>query len=65
MGLKANVVFKGSVQRKIRWVESGVFLQVWASHRGTGYYFVDLGGLNLIYLLFLFLVSTAQIIGEF
>ncbi len=56
---------KGSVQRKLRWVENGVIRRVLASHRGAGYYFVDLGGLHLVYPLFPFPVSTAQIIGEF
>jgi hypothetical protein len=31
----------------------------------AGYYFVNLGGLHLVYALFPFPVSTAQIIGEF
>ncbi len=56
---------KSSVQRKLRWVENGVIRWVWASHGGAGHYFVDLGGLHLVYALFLFPVSTAQIIGEF
>ncbi len=29
--------FKGSVQRKLRWVENGVIRRVWASHRGAGH----------------------------
>ncbi len=55
-----KIVFKGSVQRKLqRWVENGVIRWVWASHRGAGYYFVDLDGLHLVYAFFPFLVSTA------
>jgi hypothetical protein len=40
-------LLKGSVQRKLRWVENGVIRRVWASYRGAGYYFVILGGLRL------------------
>jgi hypothetical protein len=32
--------FKGSVQRKLRWVETGVNRWVWASDRGAGHYFI-------------------------
>jgi hypothetical protein len=56
---------KGSVQLKLRWVENGVIRRVWASYRGSGYYFVVLGGLHLVFTLFPFPVSTAQIISEF
>jgi hypothetical protein len=55
----------GSIQRKLRWVEIGVFRWVWASHHGAGYYFVNLGGLHLVFAFFPFLVSAAQIICEF
>ncbi len=48
------LLLKGSVQRKLRWVESGVFLWVWASYCGAGCYFVDLGGLHLVYNFFPF-----------
>jgi hypothetical protein len=43
----------------------GVIRRVYASHRGAGYFFVDLGGLHLVYALFPFQVSTAQSVGEF
>ncbi len=56
---------KGNVQRKLRWVESGIILRVWASHRGAGYFFVVLSGLHLVFTLFPFPVSTAKIMGEF
>ncbi len=56
---------KGSIQGKLRWVENGVFRWVWALHRGAGYYFVDLGGLHLVYAFSPFPVSMAQSIGEF
>jgi hypothetical protein len=55
----------GSVQRKLRWVKNDIIRWVWDSHRGTGYYFVHLGGLHLVYAFFPIPVSTAQIIGEF
>jgi hypothetical protein len=60
-----DFVFKGNVKRKLRWVENGVIRRVWALHRGAGHYFVDLGGLHLVYAIFLFPVSTARIIVEF
>jgi hypothetical protein len=56
--------FKGSVQYKLRWVKNGDIWRVWAWYRGAGYYFVVLGGLRLVFTLFPFPVSTAQIIGE-
>jgi hypothetical protein len=58
-------MIKGSVQQKVRWVKNVVIQEVWASHCGAGYYFVDLGGFHLVYAFFLFPVSMAQIIGEF
>jgi hypothetical protein len=36
-----------------------------ASYCGAGYYFVDLGGLYLVYAFFPFPVIMAQIIGDF
>ncbi len=64
---KKNVFtfFTGSVQRKLRWDENGVIQRVWASHRGAEYYFVDLGGLHLVFAFFPLPVSTSRIIGEF
>jgi hypothetical protein len=62
--LGCNFSIKGSVQQKLKWVKSGVFLLVWASYFGAGCYFVVLGGLHLVYTFFPFPVSMAQIIGE-
>ncbi len=62
---RKNKKLKGSVQRKLRWVENGVIRWVWAPHCGTEYYFVNLGGLHLVYDFFPLPVSTARIIGEF
>ncbi len=56
---------KGSVQRKLRWVENCVNRCVWAWDCGTGHFYVLLLDLNLVFTIFLFLVSTAQFIGEF
>jgi hypothetical protein len=39
---------------KLRWVESGVIRQVWASYCGPGHYFVVLGGLHLVFTFFPF-----------
>ncbi len=57
-------VFKGSVQRKLRWVENGVNRSVGASDCGAGRSFVFLFGFHLGFAIFPFPVSTAQIIGE-
>jgi hypothetical protein len=35
-----SILFKGSVQRKLRGVETGVNRWVWASDRGAGHYFI-------------------------
>jgi hypothetical protein len=56
---------KGSVQRKLRWVENGVNRSVGASDCGAGHSFVVLFGFHLDFAIFPFPVSTAQIIGEF
>ncbi len=56
---------KGSVQRKLRWVENGVNRSVGASNCGAGHSFVVLFGFHLDFAIFPFPVSTAQIIGEF
>ncbi len=57
--------FKGSVQRKLRWVENGVNRSVGASDCGAGRSFVVLFRFHLGLAIFPFPVSTAQIIGEF
>jgi hypothetical protein len=56
---------KGSVQRKLRWVENGVNRTVGASDCGAGRSFVILFRFHLGFAIFPFPVSTAQIIGEF
>jgi hypothetical protein len=58
-------VFKGSVQRKLRWVETGVKRWVWASDRGAGQRFIVKVSLDLVFSLFPFSVSTTQFISEF
>jgi hypothetical protein len=58
-------IFKGSVQRKLRWVENGVNRSVGASDCGAGHSFVVLFGSHLVFAIFPFPVSTAQSIGEF
>jgi hypothetical protein len=55
---------KGSVQRKLRWVETGVNRWAWASDRGAGKYFIVKVSLHLVLSLFPFQVSTTQFIGE-
>jgi hypothetical protein len=60
-----NKNFKGSVQRKLRWVENGVYRSVGASDCGAGHSFVVLFRFHLAFAIFPFLVSTGQIIGEF
>jgi hypothetical protein len=56
---------KGSVQRKLRWVENGVNRRVGASDCGAGNSFVVSFGFHLDFAIFPFPVSTTQIIGEF
>jgi hypothetical protein len=56
---------KGSVQRKLRWVETGVNRWVWASDHGAGQCFIVKVSLHLVLSLFPFPVSTTQFIGEF
>jgi hypothetical protein len=56
---------KGSVQRKLRWVENGVNRRVGASDCGAGRSFVVLFRFHLGFAIFPFPVSTAQIIDEF
>ena len=56
---------KGSVQRKLRWVENGVNRSVRASDCGAGRSFVVLFRFHLGFAIFPFPVRTAQIIGEF
>ncbi len=57
-------VLKGSVQRNLRRVESGVYRWVWAWDCGAGRDFVLLVGRILIFSVFPFPVSTAQFKGE-
>ncbi len=55
---------KGSVQRKLRWVENGVNRSVGASDCGAGRSFVVLFQFHLGFTIFPFPVSNVQIIGE-
>jgi hypothetical protein len=57
--------FKGSVQRKLRWVENGVSRSVGASECGAGQSFVVLFRFHLGFTIVPFPVSTAEFIGEF
>ncbi len=57
--------FKGSVQRKLRWVENGVNRSVGASDCGAGHSFVVLFRFQLGFTIFPFPVSTAVFKGEF
>ncbi len=56
---------KGSVQRKLRWVENGVNRSVGASDCGAGHSFVVLFRFHSGFAIFPFPVSTAEFIGEF
>ncbi len=59
------LAFKGSVQRKLRWVETGVNRWVWVSDRGTGQCFIVKVSLHLVYSFFPFPVRTTQFLSEF
>jgi hypothetical protein len=63
--LMISPLLKGSVQRKLRWVENGVNRSVGASDCGAGHSFVVLFRFHLGFSLFPFPVSTAEFIGEF
>jgi hypothetical protein len=56
---------KGSVQRKLRWVENGLNPLVHNLDRGARHYFFIFVHLHLFLTIFPFLVSTAEFIGEF
>ena len=56
---------KGSVQRKLRWVENGVNRSVGASDCGAGRSFVVLFRFHLGFAIFPFPVSAVKIIGKF
>jgi hypothetical protein len=58
-------IFKGGVQRKLRWIENNVNRSVLASDCGAGHSFVVLLGFYLGFAIFPFPVSTVYIIGEF
>ncbi len=58
-------IFKGSVQRKLRWVENGVNRSIGASDCGAGHSFVVLFRFYFGFAIFPFPVSTVQIISEF
>jgi hypothetical protein len=60
-----NDLIKGSVQRKLRWVENGVNRSVGASDCGAGHSFVVLFRFRLGFVIFPFPASTARIIGDF
>jgi hypothetical protein len=58
-------MLKGSVQRKLRWVENGVNRSVGASDCGAGHSFVVLFRFPLVFAMFPFPVGIAEFIGEF
>jgi hypothetical protein len=60
-----KIKVKGSVQRKLRWVETGLKRCIWASDRGAGQRFIVKVSLHLVFSLFPFPDSTTQFIGEF
>ncbi len=59
------LLLKGSVQRKLSWVENGVNRSVGASDYGAGHSFVVLFRFHLGFTIFPFPVITAQVVGEF
>jgi hypothetical protein len=56
---------KGSVQRKLRWVENDVTRSIGAWDCGAGHSFVILLGFHLGFTIFQFPVSTVKILGDF
>jgi hypothetical protein len=57
--------FKGSVQRKLRWVKNSTNRWILVLDYGGGDYFFVLFDLHLGFIIFPFPVSTAQVKGEF
>jgi hypothetical protein len=58
---KVHLYIKGSVQRKLRWVESDVNRSVGASDCGAGHSFVVLFRFHLGFTIFPFPVNTAKL----
>ncbi len=58
-------VLKGSVQRKLTWIENGVNGWILASDCGAGHYFDFLIRRHLVLNLFPFPLSTEKLLGEF
>jgi hypothetical protein len=56
---------KGSVQRKLRWVENGVNRSVGALDCGAGHYFEFFIRSHLALNIFPFPVNTAKLLGDF
>jgi hypothetical protein len=57
-------MLKGIVQRKLRWVESGVNRWVMLKYWGAGHYFLILKGHYLVFRIKCFAAIGAQIIGN-
>ncbi len=57
-------VIKGIVQRKLRWVESGVTRWVMLQYWGAGHYFLILKGHHLVVRIKRFSATRAQIISN-
>ncbi len=60
-----TLTFKGSVQRKLRWVKNGVNRSIVTLDCGAGHSFVVLFRFHLGFVIFPFPVSTVQIMSEF
>jgi hypothetical protein len=58
-------LIKGNVQQKLRWVENGVNRCVWAWDCGVRSFYVVLLRRRLVFTIFPFPVSTAQVTGKF
>ncbi len=55
---------KGIVQRKLRWVESGVNWRVMLQYWGAGHYFLIVKGHYIVFRMKRFAATWAQIIGS-
>jgi hypothetical protein len=63
--VKNNFAIKGSVQRKLRWVEYCANLWVLVLNRGAGNYLLSLLSLHVVLNVFLFLFSKAKLVDYF
>ncbi len=61
----SKLSLKGSVQRKLSWVENSANVGKFTSDRGAGHYFSNLLSLHVVLNIFPFSLSKAKFVGDF